>query len=80
MQGIEKFFDKFRNKALEEMRRRESICEAVYKVVGQRIEIKDINLKGKIATLKVDQGFKSEIFLKKKRIIDLIPNILIDIK
>lgn len=72
MQGISGFFDKFKNTALRELNKREVIISSVFSITKQKIDIKDIVLRDGIVTIKGNQSFKSEIFLKKKLILDQI--------
>lgn len=83
MKEISSFFDKFRNSALKELNKREIIASSLYKIAKIKLDIKDIDIKNGILVIKGSQMVKSEIFLKKKMIIDLINknNIkIIDIK
>ncbi len=83
MKGISIFFDKFNNIALKELKKREIICQAIYKSTKQIIELEEISIKEGVVSVKGDQGLKSEIFLKKKSIIDILlkSNIkIVDIK
>jgi hypothetical protein len=72
MQGISQFFDRFRNVALKEIRKREIISKAVSSVLKKSIDSKDIDIKNGVITIKGGGMLKSEIFLKKKLIIDQI--------
>ncbi len=72
MKGIDNFFNKFNNIALKELHKREVICMEIEKITKQKIEIKDISIKNRTITVKGSQGFKSEIFLKKKVLLDII--------
>lgn len=72
MKGISSFFDKFNNVAIKEIKKREIISFCIESVTKQKIEIKDIHIKEGVLTIRGNQSFKSEIFLKKKKILDLI--------
>lgn len=72
MKSIGLFFDKFKNTALKEIRKREVICNAIYTATNCKIEEKDISIKDCVITIKGNQSLKSEIFLKKKMILDSI--------
>lgn len=72
MQGISGFFDKFKNTALRELNKREVIISSIFSATKQKIDIKDINIKEGIVVIKGNQSLKSEIFLKKRVILDLI--------
>ncbi len=83
MKEISSFFDKFKNSALKELNKREIIASSLYKIAKIKLDIKDIDIKNGILVIKGSQMVKSEIFLKKKMIIDSINknNIkIIDIK
>ncbi len=70
MKEISAFFDKFKNVALREINKREIICKCIEKVIKQKIEIKDIQIREGVVIVKCHQILKSEIFLKKKQILD----------
>lgn len=72
MQDISKFFSKFNNIAVKEIRKRELICEIFFKVIKQKIDIKDISIKNGILNIKCDQIMKSEIYMKKSQLLEKI--------
>ncbi len=72
MKGISIFFDKFRGVALKELHKREVICKSIEKITKQSIDMKDITIKDGLISIKGNQGLKSEIFLKKKTILEKI--------
>jgi len=82
MKGIGAFFEKFKNLALKDEAKKEAVADAIYKIINQKIEIKNINIKNHIAIINGDQALKSEVFIKKKAILDLIPKDIkiVDIK
>ncbi len=72
MQNIGKFFERFNNIALKELKKREIICSIIENTLKQNIEIKDISIKNGIIAIKGNQTLKSEIYLKKTLLISLI--------
>ncbi|MEK7463736.1 MAG: hypothetical protein AAB610_01285 [Patescibacteria group bacterium] len=84
MKSIGLFFDKFKNSALKEIKKREAICSAIYEATGCKVEEKDISIKDCVIRINGSQSFKSELFMKKKIIIDLIskkiPEKVVDIR
>ncbi|MDO8430601.1 MAG: hypothetical protein Q7S72_01255 [Candidatus Taylorbacteria bacterium] len=72
MKDISSFLTKFRGIALKELQRREAIQFFIKRITEQVIEVKDIEIKNGIIAIKSNQSFKSEIFLKKRSILDLI--------
>jgi len=72
MQEISKFFDRFRNIALKEMYKRESISAALNESLKMKLDPKDFEYKNNTIVVKGSGVLKSEIFLKKKTIIDLL--------
>lgn len=72
MKGISSFFDKFKNVALKELQKREVIVDIILKTTKQPIAIEDIVFREGLVTIKGNQGMKSEIFLKKKLILEAI--------
>lgn len=69
MRGISGFFDKFNNIAIKEMQKRDVIISVILKFTKQIIEMKDISIKEGTVTIKSSQNLKSEIFIKKEKII-----------
>ena len=49
MNNIGSFFEKFKNFALKDMYRKEAVSSAVYKIIKQKIDIKDISIKDRIS-------------------------------
>ena len=72
MQEISKFFDKFRNVALKEINKRDTITSIIADTLKIKIDPKFIDIKNSVITVKGSQALKSEIYLKKKQIIDLL--------
>lgn len=72
MKEISSFFDKFKNIALKEISKREAICSSIEKITKLKVEIKDISIRDGVVSLKGGSLLKSEVFLKKKQILDLI--------
>ncbi len=70
MKEISNFFDKFKNNALKELNKRDSIVSIINKYTKAGIEIKDIVIKNSVITVKANSSLKNEIFLKKKTIIE----------
>ncbi len=72
MQDIGKFFNKFNNIAIKELKKRELICNVIFELTKQNIDIKDISIKNGTITIKGNQSFKNEIFIKKGSLISKI--------
>ena len=72
MKSVGLFFDKFKNTALKEIKKRESICQAIFEATNCKIEERDIAIRDCVVTIKGNQGLKSELFMKKKIILDSI--------
>lgn len=72
MKKINDFFGKFNNKAVEEILKREKISSVIKKIANISIDIKDINISNGEIKLKISSIEKSEIFIKKKKILDTI--------
>lgn len=72
MKSVGSFFDKFKNTALKEIKKRESICQAIYEATGCKIEERDISIRECVITIKGNQGLKSELFMKKKTILEFL--------
>lgn len=85
MQGVGSFFDKFRNKAVVEIQKRTLITDAIFSVTKVRLDIDMLTISNGVVTVKGDQAFKNELYIKKARILEKIkevsPNItIVDIK
>lgn len=80
MNNIGGFFDKFKNLALLEMRKREKIIEAIWKSTGHKIEARDISIRDGVVNIKTSAMLKSEIFLKKTKILEYINQNLPELK
>lgn len=72
MKGISGFFDKFKNVALKELKKREVIISTIASATGHTLDMKDISIKNEIILIQGSQALKSEIFLKKKKILERI--------
>ncbi len=72
MKSVASFFDKFKNTALKEIKKRESICQAIFEATNYKIEERDITIRDCVITIKGNQGLKSELFMKKKAILNSI--------
>ena len=66
MKSIEGLFDKFKNRAVAEILRRESIANVLKKYCGTEIDIKDISISSGIVKIKTSAVVKSEILIKKQ--------------
>ena len=56
---------KFNNLLVSEEVKKESICEVVSKVVGIKLNFKDIKIKNNVIYLNIKPIYKNEIFFKK---------------
>ncbi|MEK7572732.1 MAG: hypothetical protein AAB493_02680 [Patescibacteria group bacterium] len=56
---------KFSNLLVSEQIKKESICEVVFKVIGIKLDSKDIKIKNNIIYLNIKPIYKNEIFFKK---------------
>ena len=72
MKGIGQFFDKFKNSAVQEIQKRVIICDILKDETKQDIPIEKISIKNAVLTVNADQIIKSELFLKKHKILDKI--------
>ena len=77
MKGIGSFFEKFKSLALRDMAKREAVSEAVYKIIGQKVSI---SIKNHIAVINGDQALKSEIFIKKEKILIALKGLIRDLR
>lgn len=85
MQGIGSFFDKFKNKAVEEIQKRIIISDILSSVLKTRIEPESLDIKNGVITLKGSHLFKNEIFIKKTMLLESLkkqlPNVrIVDIR
>ncbi len=69
MQNLSGFFDKFQGKVSAQIQNIVVIIEIVKKHTGIEIEMKDINISAGVLRLKISSVEKSQVFLKKERIL-----------
>lgn len=81
MKGIGQFFDKFRNGALKEIQKREIISAILKSEINLDIPVEKLSFSNKTLIINEGQTAKSEIFLKKQKILEKIskqlPNLVI---
>lgn len=85
MKEIGKFFDKFNNSAVQKIQKITIVSKVIFDFTGYEIPIENISFGNKFIKIIASTGLKSEIYIKKKVILDKIskelPNIkIIDIK
>ena len=85
MKEIGKFFDKFKNSAIQKTQKITIISKVIFDFTRHEIPIENISFGNKFIKITASTGLKSEIYIKKKLILDKIskelPNIkIIDIK
>jgi hypothetical protein len=80
MNSVGDFFGKFKNLAIVEFRKRDVIIEAIKQTTNQTVDFKDISIKDGVISIKSSSALKSEIFLKKNKILSLIKEKLPDLK
>ena len=69
MKNIGIFFDKFKNKAVKEIYKRDSIAKIIKNIAKIDIDIKNMEISLGILKIKTSPIEKSEIFIKKDRIL-----------
>lgn len=72
MKEISGFLNRFNNIAIKEIRKREIISMEINNLIKQKIDIKDLSINNGVLIIKGNQTLKSEIFLKKEKLLDLI--------
>lgn len=72
MKGISNFFNRFNNIAVKEIQKREIISAEINNLIKQKIDIKDLSISNGVLTIKGNQILKSEIFLKKGKLLSAI--------
>lgn len=80
MNSIGDFFGKFRNLAIFELKKREKISEAIEIATKQKIGVGDISIKDGVIIIKGGASLKSEIYMKKTKILELLALKLSDLK
>ena len=82
MKGIGQFFDKFKSGALKEIRKREIISAILKSEIGIDVPPEKISFGNKMLIINEGQTVKSEIFLKKQKMLEKIkrqlPNLVIN--
>lgn len=72
MFNISSYLDKFKNIGLKEILLKENIVKTIKEKIGVEISVKDITLKNNVITIKMSPLLRSEVFMKKKKILDEI--------
>jgi hypothetical protein len=72
MQNINSYLDKFKNLAVPNESIRKDVAGIIKNEIGIDLEIKDISIKNMVAYIKGGSAVKSEIFLRKKKILEKI--------
>lgn len=72
MLNIGSFFEKFNNAALKEIKKREVVVRAIEKHTGATVDVKDISFNNKTVQINGGPGLKSQIFMKKQLILEMI--------
>lgn len=70
MKGVGEFFQKFNNSAVQEIQKRTIVSDLIYKFTKQKIPIESISFSNKVIKIIGQQGLKSEIYIKKKLILE----------
>ncbi len=85
MYNIASFLEKFKNVGLKERLAREVIAQIVSEECGVPVSINDVQYKNAIATLKIPLSIKSQVFIKKGRILkrckeELAGTVVLDVR
>ncbi len=72
MKGIKLFFDKFNNKATQEIQNRNTVSKVIKQFTGQEIPIENISFNNRTIKVITSSELKSEIFINKKKILNSI--------
>ncbi len=85
MEKINTLLERFKKITIPNEAERRSLAEIILEETKIEIEIKDISIKNYIAYIKSSGGVKSEIFIKKRKILDKLnqnknPKIVVDIR
>jgi len=85
MYNIASFLEKFKNVGLKERLAREAISKIVSEECGITVALDAVYYKNAIATLKIPLSLKSQVFVKKGRILkrcasELVGSVVLDIR
>lgn len=69
MKSIGGFFDKFKNRAFQEIQNLDFTIEIIKKHTGIALEMKDFKIQSGILRVKASSLQKNEIFMKKSQIL-----------
>lgn len=72
MFNISTYLEKFKNIGLKELLLKEKIVKVVNEYTKAGIATKDVDIKNGIVNVKTDSLAKSELFMKKKKILDVL--------
>lgn len=69
MEGIGKFFDRFKNKALVQVGNLTTVLEILKKHTGVNFSVSDVVISKGTLTIKASPAFKNEVYIKKQAIL-----------
>ncbi len=69
MLNISGFFDKFLQLSATNDFLKKTVADAIFSVTGFQLDLKDIEISGKKAKIKQSPVLKTELFLKKEKIL-----------
>ena len=72
MFNVGNFLDKFKNIGFKEILLKEKIVKVVNELTAAGITLKDVTIKNGIVSIKVHSLGKSELYMKKRRILEKI--------
>lgn len=72
MFNIGDYLEKFKNIGLKELLLKEKIVSVVNNLTKAGINVKDVTIKNGIVSIKIHPLGKSELYMKKKRILELV--------
>ncbi|MBI3633907.1 MAG: hypothetical protein HY226_06510 [Candidatus Vogelbacteria bacterium] len=72
MEKISSFLDRFKNINIPDEAVRKNLSDIIGVEIGEKINFKDITIKSGIATISCGAAIKSEIFIKKTKILEVL--------
>ncbi|MBI3632347.1 MAG: hypothetical protein HY225_02775 [Candidatus Vogelbacteria bacterium] len=72
MEKISSFLERFKNLGIPDEKTRYLVADAIWTAVQEKIDVKNISLKNHVVYIKCDSSTKGEIFIKKKKILEII--------
>ena len=80
MFNISQFLEKFKRFETSEIGTRETIAQALKEIVGINVPLESITYKNAVITLSVEGMVRSELYIKKQKILEMLQKSMVHLK